>query len=160
MLILIAELLFNAEVFAQFNLYIIAGLILIPVVISPWESLNSQLHHVNETFDRRWNRIDSASVLLAFLVIVTLLVLAYGISRRDIDAHMARLRDVNLHGANHFCLRAHHGCFLEHAAHQQMADHPGQKEPHDPDKNGFIGRIFSFLLLFLLTMPITALMAS
>ena len=42
-LILIAELLFNAEVFAQFNLYIIAGLILIPVVISPWESLNSQL---------------------------------------------------------------------------------------------------------------------
>ena len=42
-LILIAELLFDAEVFAQFNLYIIAGLILIPVVISPWESLNSQL---------------------------------------------------------------------------------------------------------------------
>ena len=36
-LILIAELLFDAEVFAQFNLYIIAGLILIPVVISPWE---------------------------------------------------------------------------------------------------------------------------
>ena len=37
-LILIAELLFNAQVFSQFNLYIIATLILIPVVISPWES--------------------------------------------------------------------------------------------------------------------------
>ena len=34
----------------------------------------------------------------------------------------------------------------------------GRKNPIDPDKNGFIGRIFSFLLvLFLLTMPITAL---
>ena len=42
-LILIAELLFNASVFAQFNLYIISALILIPVLISPWETLNSQL---------------------------------------------------------------------------------------------------------------------
>ncbi|DAC20841.1 MAG TPA: tetratricopeptide repeat protein [Candidatus Poseidoniales archaeon] len=34
----------------------------------------------------------------------------------------------------------------------------GRKNPIDPDKNGVIGRLFSFLLvLFLLTMPITAL---
>jgi tetratricopeptide (TPR) repeat protein len=34
----------------------------------------------------------------------------------------------------------------------------GRKNPIDPDKNGLVGRLFSFLLvLFLLTMPITAL---
>jgi hypothetical protein len=42
-LILIAELLFNADVFSSINLYIIAILILIPVLISPWESLSSLL---------------------------------------------------------------------------------------------------------------------
>lgn len=42
-LILIAELLFNAAVFSRINLYIMAFLILIPVIISPWQSLNSQL---------------------------------------------------------------------------------------------------------------------
>ena len=43
---------------------------------------------------------------------------------------MVGLCNVDVHGANHFCLRAHHGCFLEHAVDQQMADHPGQKKPH------------------------------
>ena len=72
-LILIAELFFNAAVFAQFNLYIIATLILIPVLISPWESLNSQLA------SRRRDIRSSVSadlirrvVTLAFLVITTL----------------------------------------------------------------------------------------
>ena len=79
-LILIAELLFNAAVFAQFNLYIISALILIPVLISPWETLNSQL-----AGRRREVRSSVSTDLirriftLAFLVIITLLVLAYGL---------------------------------------------------------------------------------
>ena len=78
-LILIAELLFDATVFASFNLYIIATLILIPVVISPWETLNSQL----AGRQREVRSSVSADLIrrvftLALLVIVTLLVLAYG----------------------------------------------------------------------------------
>ena len=76
MLILIAELLFNAEVFAQFNLYIIAGLILIPVVISPWESLNSQLSsRQRDVRSSVGTELIRRVFSLAFLVIVTLLVL-------------------------------------------------------------------------------------
>ena len=70
---------------------------------------------------------------------------------------MDRLCDADLYGAYNFCLRSDHGC-LEYAAHQQVANCTWTKNPIDPDKNGFIGRLFSFLLvLFLLTMPITAL---
>ena len=79
-LILIAELLFDAAVFAQFNLYIISALILIPVLISPWETLNSQL----AGRQREVRSSVSADLIrriftLAFLVIITLLVLAYGL---------------------------------------------------------------------------------
>ena len=31
-----------------------------------------------------------------------------------------------------------------------MANSTGEKEPIDPDKNGFIGRLFSFLLVMFL----------
>ncbi len=42
-LLLITELLFNAEVYFLPNLFLIGVLILIPVFISPWETLNAQL---------------------------------------------------------------------------------------------------------------------
>ncbi|MEC8340065.1 MAG: hypothetical protein VX382_08130, partial [Candidatus Thermoplasmatota archaeon] len=79
-LILISELLFDAAVFAEFNLYIIAGLILIPVAISPWESLNSQLaSRQRDVRSSVGTDLVRRVVTLAFLVIITLLVLAYGI---------------------------------------------------------------------------------
>jgi hypothetical protein len=78
-LILIAELLFDADVFSQFNLYVIATLILIPVLISPWETLNSQLsskrRDVRSSFSADFIR---RLVTLFLLVIMTLLVLVYG----------------------------------------------------------------------------------
>ena len=42
-LLLITELLFNAEVYYGPNLFLIGVLIAIPVIISPWETLNAQL---------------------------------------------------------------------------------------------------------------------
>ena len=78
-LILIAELMFDADVFSQFNLYVIATLILIPVLISPWETLNSQLsskrRDVRSSFSADFIR---RLVTLFLLVIMTLLVLVYG----------------------------------------------------------------------------------
>ena len=42
-LLLITELLFDADKFYLPNLFLIAVLILIPVIVSPWETLNGQL---------------------------------------------------------------------------------------------------------------------
>ncbi|MEC7179278.1 MAG: hypothetical protein VXW28_08280, partial [Candidatus Thermoplasmatota archaeon] len=42
-LILIAEFIFDPYTFFQPNLYIIGLMILIPILISPWETLNAQL---------------------------------------------------------------------------------------------------------------------
>ncbi len=42
-LILIAEFIFDPDTFFQPNLYIIGLMILIPILISPWETLNAQL---------------------------------------------------------------------------------------------------------------------
>ena len=121
-LILISELLFEASMFAQFNLYIIATLILIPVLISPWESLNSQLS------SRRRDVRSSVSgdfirriTTLAFLLISTLLVLAYGYQLEGGTLTPTWLA---------FAIRAHHGCLLEHALDQQMAHHSRPTKSH------------------------------
>jgi len=42
-LMLITELLFDANNYALLNIYIISVLILVPVFVSPWETLNGQL---------------------------------------------------------------------------------------------------------------------
>ena len=134
-LILIAELLFDAEVFAQFNLYIIAGLILIPVVISPWESLNSQLSSRQRDSLVAGNRIGAPPFSLAFLVIVTLLVLAYGIQLEGaLSPTWLAFCNAHVHGANNFCLRANHGCLLEHAPSTNGEQHGGERTPLTPTK--------------------------
>ena len=91
-------------------------------------------------------------------MIVTLLVLAYGIQLEGaLSPTWLAFAMLTFMAPTIFCLRANHGCLLEHALDQQMANSTRQKNV-DPDKNGFIGRLFSFLLvMFLLTMPITAL---
>ena len=42
-LVLIGELIFDAEIYFDLNLWLIGLFILIPVLISPWETLNAQL---------------------------------------------------------------------------------------------------------------------
>jgi len=78
-LILIMELLFNADVFAQINLYFIAVLILIPVLISPWETLLGQVANKHRETRRSLSAdLIRRVVTLALLVIITMMVLAYG----------------------------------------------------------------------------------
>jgi len=159
-LILIAELFFNAAVFAQFNLYIIATLILIPVLISPWESLNSQLA------SRRRDIRSSVSadlirrvVTLAFLVITTLLVLAYGFQLEgQLTPTWLAFAMLTFMAPTILAYGRIMGASWNMLLINKWRTTRGRKNPIDPDKNGFLGRIFSFLLvLFLLTMPITAL---
>ena len=160
-LILIAELLFNASLFAQFNLYIIATLILIPVLISPWESLNSQL-----SSRRRDVRSSIGGDLirrfttLAFLVISTLLVLAYGYQAEggSLTPTWLAFAMLMFMAPTIFAYGRIMGASWNMLLINKWRTTRGRANPIDPDKNRFVGRLFSFLLvLFLLTMPITAL---
>lgn len=159
-LILIAELLFNPAVFAKFNLYIIATLILIPVLISPWETLNSQLSGKK----REVRSSISADVIrrvftLALLLIITLLVLAYGIQLNGtLTPTWIAFAMLTFMAPTIFAYGRIMGASWNMLLINKWRTTRGRKNPIDPDKNGFIGRLFSFLLvLFLLTMPVTAL---
>lgn len=159
-LILIAELLLDAAVFSQLNLYVIATLILIPVLISPWESLNSQLS------SRRRDVRSSVSTdlirrvfTLALLLIVTLLVLAYGVQiEGSLTPTWLAFGMLAFMAPTIFAYGRIMGASWNMLLINKWRTARGRKNPIDPDKNGLIGRVFSFLLvLFLLTMPITAL---
>ena len=159
-LILIAELLLDAAVFSQLNLYVIATLILIPVLISPWESLNSQLA------SRRRDVRSSVSAdlirrvfTLALLVIITLLVLAYGIQiEGSLTPTWLAFAMLAFMAPTIIAYGRIMGASWNMLLINKWRTTRGRKNPIDPDKNGLIGRVFSLLLvLFLLTMPITAL---
>ena len=151
---------FDAEVFSQLNLYIIATLILIPVIISPWESLNSQLA------SRRRDVRSSLSAdlirrvfTLALLLIITSLVLAYGIQVEGmLTPTWLAFAMLAFMAPTIFAYGRIMGASWNMLLINKWRTTRGRKNPIDPDKNGVIGRVFSLLLvLFLLTMPITAL---
>ena len=159
-LMLISELLFDAAVFAEFNLYIIAGLILIPVAISPWESLNSQLaSRQRDVRSSVGTDLVRRVVTLAFLVIITLLVLAYGIQiEGTLTPTWLAFAMLTFMAPTIFAYGRIMGASWNMLLINKWRTTRGRKNPIDPDKNGFLGRLFSLLLvLFLLTMPITAL---
>ena len=141
-------------------MYIIATLILIPVVISPWESLNSQLssrrRDVRSSFSTDLIR---RVFTLALLIIITLLVLAYGIQiEGTLTPTWLAFAMLAFMAPTIFAYGRIMGASWNMLLINKWRTTRGLKNPIDPDKNGVIGRLFSFLLvLFLLTMPITAL---
>ena len=160
-LVLIMELLFDAGTFSQINLYIIATFILIPVIISPWETLNGQL------VGRRSREIRSsvsADVIrrvstLAILIIITLIVVVYGISLKgEVTPTWLAFAMLTFMAPTIFAYGRIMGASWNMLLINKWRTTRGRVNPIDPEKNGFIGRLFSFILvLFLFTMPITAL---
>lgn len=159
-LILIAELLFNAAVFSRINLYIMAFLILIPVIISPWQSLNSQLSNKKrETKASASAQVIRTVTTLAILLIVTAMVLAYGYQvEGSLTPTWIAFGMLTFMAPTIFAYGRIMGASWNMLLISKWRTTRGRLNPIDPEKNGFIGRLFSFILvLFLLTMPITAL---
>ncbi|HJM54955.1 MAG TPA: hypothetical protein QGI72_01770, partial [Poseidonia sp.] len=79
-LLLIAELLFDPANFYKVNLYLIGILVLIPVFISPWETLNGQIlgRKTREVKSSIFANFIRRFVTMALLVIITLIVVVYG----------------------------------------------------------------------------------
>lgn len=159
-LIIIAELLFNADVFSSINLYIVGVLIGIPVFISPWESLSSLLSSKKrETKTSIGANLLRRLTTLALLLIATGLVLAYGLQvEGSLTPTWMAFGLLAFMAPTIFAYGRIMGASWNMLLISKWRTTRGRKNPIDPEKNGFIGRLFSFILvMFLLTMPVTAL---
>ena len=159
-LIIIAELLFNPDVFSSINLYIVGVLIGIPVFISPWESLSSLLSSKKrETKTSIGANLLRRLTTLALLFVATGLVLAYGMQvEGTLTPTWMAFGLLTFMAPTIFAYGRIMGASWNMLLISKWRTTRGRKNPIDPEKNGFIGRLFSFVLvLFLLTMPVTAL---
>ena len=84
-LLLISELIFQPEVYFEPNLWIIGLFVLLPILISPWETMNAQLAGKGDT------RIGATSIgvgvrrilTLSILLFATMIALFYGMNQND-----------------------------------------------------------------------------
>ena len=161
-LVLIGELLFDADVYFDLNLWLIGLFILIPVLISPWETLNAQLvgksklrvgRHTIRTGLRR-------IITLAVLISSTVATVIYGMNLND-----GKITPVWLAAAMLVFMAPTilaYGRIMGASWNMLLLNKwrtaRGRRNPIDPDRPSFVNRLFSLLLvIFLITMPITAL---
>jgi hypothetical protein len=161
-LVLIGELIFDADVYFDLNLWLIGLFILIPVLISPWETLNAQLvgksklrvgRHTIRTGLRR-------IITLAILVSSTVATIIYGMNLND-----GKITPVWLAAAMLVFMAPTilaYGRIMGASWNMLLLNKwrtaKGRRNPIDPDRPSFVNRLFSLLLvIFLITMPITAL---
>ena len=161
-LMLITELLFDADDYALLNIYIIAVCVIVPVFISPWETLNGQLVGKGSSKKGKASLLSSLRrfITLGLLIAITGLVLLYGINLNDGALTPGWLAYAMLTFMAPTILA--YGRILGASWNMLLINKwrtsRGRPNPIDPVRSRFVGRLFSFLLvLFLLTMPITAL---
>ena len=161
-LILIGELVFDADSFFELNLLLIAFLIAIPVIISPWETLNVQIlgkrqsGAIKPSFRSKFFR---RIITFGILVAATLAVIVYGQSiEGKITPFWLALSLLAFMAPTIFAYGRIMGASWNMLLISKWRTTRGKENPIDPDKNGILGRTFSFILvMFLLTMPLTAL---
>jgi hypothetical protein len=160
-LLLITELFFNPNVFYLPNVVLIGILFLIPVFISPWESLNIQLSG-KKVQGRGKNRIKGLLlrlITLSILISATLATIFYG-TLQGVPSDMPIWYAVAIlvfMGPTILAYGRIMGASWNMLVIGKWRTIIGRKNPIDPDRVGFVGRIFSIILfIFLLTMPFTA----
>ena len=161
-LVLIGELIFNADVYFDLNLWLIGLFILIPVLISPWETLNAQLIGKNKLrVGRHTIRTGLRRIItLAVLVSSTIATVVYGMNLNDgtitpvwLAAGMLVFMAPTILAYGRIIGASWNMLLLN-----KWRTARGRRNPIDPDRPSFVNRLFSLLLvLFLITMPITAL---
>ena len=163
-LLLITELLFNADVYFLPNLFLIGVLVLIPVFISPWETLNAQLVGTRKSSGKSKGYVKFVRRLTTLLILLgaTFAVVLYGSSQ---STGAASIRPIWVAAAmltfmapTIFAYGRIMGASWNMILINKWRTANGRANPIDPDKPKFLNRLFSLLLVvFLLTMPITAL---
>ena len=161
-LVLIGELLFQADVYFDLNLWLIGLFILIPVLISPWETLNAQLIGKNKLrVGRHTIRTGLRRIItLAVLVSSTIATVIYGMNLNDgkitpvwLAAGMLVFMAPTILAYGRIMGASWNMLLLN-----KWRTSRGRRNPIDPDSPSFVNRLFSLILvIFLITMPITAL---
>ena len=162
-LILIAELLFDPEIYFKPDLIVAGILIAIPVLISPWETLNAQL--IGMSSDklkiRKLKSFVRRLLTLVFLIAATLATLWYGIQTSPdkslppvwLAAGMLTFMSPTIMAYGRIM-----GASWNMLIINKWRTANGRPNPIDPEKPRFFNRLFSLLLvMFLVTMPLTAL---
>ena len=161
-LLLIAELLFQPDTYFEPNLWIIGLFVLLPILISPWETMNAQLARKGDT------RIGATNIgtgirrilTLSILVASTIIVLIYGMNQNDgkITPVWLAITMLVFMAPTILAYGRIMGASWNMLLLNKWRTANGRRNPIDPDKPSFVNRLFSLLLiLFLITMPVTAL---
>ena len=161
-LLLISELLFQPETYFEPNLWIIGLFVLIPILISPWETMNAQLAGKGDT------RIGATTIgtgirrilSLFFLVVVTVVTLVYGMNQNGgkITPVWLAVTMLVFMAPTILAYGRIMGASWNMLLVNKWRTAKGRRNPIDPDKPSLVNRLFSLLLvLFLITMPVTAL---
>ena len=161
-LILIGEFIFDPNYFYTPSLFVIALLVVIPILISPWETMNAQL-------SRNRSSVNSNAIIdfirrtftLILIVGITIGSLMYGLKESGgnvIEPFWLALAMLVFMSPTIFAYGRIMGASWNMLLIGKWRTANGKKNPIDPDKAGIVNRFFSLILvIFLLTMPITAL---
>ena len=160
-LLLIAELIFEPDVYYLPNLILMGILVLVPIVISPWESLNGQLLGrrigIGRTkiFRLMFRRVGTiVGLFVASIASYLFLVPEIEPSQKPLALAIAVLVFM---GPTILAYGRIMGASWNMLIVGKFRTWLGKPNPIDAKKLGFVGRAFAFiLLLFLLTMPLTA----
>lgn len=162
-LILIAEFIFSPNSFFTPDLYIIGLLVLIPILLSPWETLNAQLTSKKQKSmtGSKVVKFFRRTFTLILLISSTLAVVYYGIRVSDellIEPFWIASAMLVFMSPTIFAYGRIMGASWNMLLINKWRTSNGRKNPIDPDKAGILNRLFSLILvIFLLTMPLTAL---
>ncbi|MEJ6563638.1 MAG: tetratricopeptide repeat protein [Euryarchaeota archaeon] len=163
-LLLITELLFDPNVYFLPDLFLVAVLVGIPVFISPWETLNAQLVGTRKGSGKGKSYVKFVRRLTTLLILlgVTFAVVIYGSSQSTglafIQPIWVAAAMLTFMAPTIFAYGRIMGASWNMILINKWRTANGRPNPIDPDKPGIINRFFSLILVvFLLTMPITAL---
>jgi hypothetical protein len=160
-LLLISELIFDAQVYYLPNLLLMGILVLIPILISPWESLNGQLvgKRIGVTknkFVKLFFRRTGTFIGLLAASFGTYLLLLPRIDESQKPLALA-IAGLVFMGPTILAYGRIMGASWNMLMVGKFRTWLGKPNPIDAKKLGFVGRSFAFILmLFLITMPITA----
>ena len=159
-LLLIAELMFKPTQYFYYNVILMGALFIIPVVISPWESLNTQISGKKISAGGfKFTGILKRLITLLILIAATGAVILFG-QQRGIESDMPIWYAVGMlvfMGPTILAYGRIMGASWNMLVIGKWRSILGRPNPIDPKRLGFVGRLFSIVLwFFLLTMPFAA----
>ena len=159
-LLLIAELMFKPTQYFYYNVILMGALFIIPVVISPWESLNTQISGKKISAGGfKFTGILKRLVTLLILITATGAVILFG-QQRGVESDMPIWYAVGMlvfMGPTILAYGRIMGASWNMLVIGKWRSILGRPNPIDPKRLGFVGRLFSIVLwFFLLTMPFAA----